>query len=332
MALTPDGAGNGTDGKAHRDRLIKLLARGPKRPSELSGRARLRAFGRTFYELVGDDLTDRAATLTYYSIFAIFPGLLVLVASVGLLGRPATRAVLEGIGSMTFGPTQQIFADGMVNLQDSRKEAGIVAVAGLVIAFWSATGYVGAFMRAANAIYEVPEGRPLWKTLPVRLVITAITGLVLALSASAIVFTGRLAVQIGRALGMSDERVRLFELMKWPLLVLVFALLMALLYWSAPNAQQGGFRWITPGSVLATLVWLLVSGGFAFYLSRFDSFDRTYGALGGVVIFLVWIWLTNVAVLLGAEFDAELARARAIAAGLPEDEAPYVPMRDVPQP
>ncbi len=322
---------NGEDGRAHRERLLKLLARGPARPSELSRRERLRAFGRTLYELLGDDLTDRAATLTYYAVLAIFPGLLVLVAGVGLLGQPATRSVVEGIGTMTFGPTQQILAKGIADLQDNPREAGIIAIIGLIIAFWSATGYVGAFMRAANAIYEVPEARPLWKTLPVRLFLTAVTGLVLALSAFAIVFTGRLAALIGRAIGIDPERVRLIDIVKWPVLVIVFALLLALLYWAAPNARQGGFHWITPGSLLATMVWLIVSGGFGFYLSRFDSFDRTYGALGGVIIFLVWIWLTNVAVLLGAEYDAELARARAIAAGLPQDETPYLPLRDVPK-
>ncbi|WP_117211216.1 YihY/virulence factor BrkB family protein [Allorhizocola rhizosphaerae] len=317
--------------KAQRDRLLKLLARGPRRPSDLSRRDRLRAFGRTLYELLGDDLTDRAAALTYYAVLAVFPGLLVLVAGVGLLGPPATRSVVEGIGTMTFGPTQQIIANGVADLQDNPREAGVIAIVGLVIAFWSATGYVGAFMRAANAIFEVPEARPLWKTLPVRLFITVVTGLVLALSAFAIVFTGRLAVQIGHAVGIDADRVRLIDIVKWPVLVVVFALLLAVLYWAAPNARHGGFRWITPGSLLATLVWLLVSGGFAFYVSRFDSFDRNYGTLGGVIVFLVWIWLTNVAVLLGAEFDAELARARAIAAGLPDDETPYLPLRDVPK-
>lgn len=340
MAVTPehthhdapeDTHDSGPDGRAHRDRLLKLLARGPKRPSELSVRARWRALGRTLFELLRDDLTDRAATLTYYAILAVFPGLLVLASSLSVLGRPVTRSVLDGIGEMAFGPTQQIIADGIANLQSSRREAGIVAVIGLIVAFWSAAGYVGAFMRATNAIYDVPEGRPLWKTIPLQLLITALTGAVLALSASAIVFTGRLAQQVGRAMGISDERVRLFDIVKWPVLVIVFALLLAILYWAAPNARQGGFRWITPGSVLATIAWLLVSGGFAYYISVFDSFDRTYGALGGVIVFFVWLWLTNVAVLLGAQFDAELARARAVAAGLPEHTSPYLPLREVPK-
>jgi membrane protein len=201
----------------------------------------------------------------------------------------------------------------------------------LLVAFYSATGYVGAFIRAANAIYDVPEGRPVWKTLPLRILITIVTGLFLALSALTVAFTGRLAERIGAAMNIDPDRVKTFDVAKWPLLMIAFALLMALLYWAAPNARQGGFRWITPGSLLATVVWIAVSGGFALYVARFNSYDRTYGALGGVIVFLVWMWLTNIAVLLGAEFDAELARERAIAAGLPRQAEPYLPMRDLPK-
>lgn len=277
----------------------------------LSKGAYLRAFGRTVRELFGDDLMDRAASLTYYGILAIFPGLLVLVATVGLLGGPAIRSLVEGFGDMTFGPTQQIIADSTASLANNRKQAGIAAIAGLVIALWSATGYVGAYMRAANSIHEVRELRPLWKLVPLRIFITAITGLVLAVSAFAIVFSGRLALLVGRLFGVADERMKAFDVAKWPLLVAVFIMLLALLYWVSPQGRAGGFRWITPGSVLATVVWLLASSGFAFYVTQFDSFNRTYGTLGGVIIFLVWMWLTNVAVLLGADFDAELQRARA---------------------
>jgi membrane protein len=178
----------------------------------------------------------------------------------------------------------------------------------------------------------VPEGRPLWKTLPIQLFFTAITGVFFAVSALAVIFTGRLATNAGRALGFEQQTVRIFEIFKWPVLVVAVSLMIALLYWAAPNARQGGFRWITPGSLLAVIAWVAVSVGFAVYISRFDTYNRTYGALGGVIVFLVWLWLTNVAILLGAEFDAELSRARAIASGLPAKAEPYVPMRDVPKP
>ncbi|WP_020523231.1 YihY/virulence factor BrkB family protein [Catelliglobosispora koreensis] len=317
-------------GVVYRERLTRLLARGPRRPSELSGRAFLRVTGRTFRELLDDDLTDRAATLTYYGIMSIFPGMLVLVAGVGLLGDAATQSVVEGIRELTFGPAQQFIRDGIDRLQDNRNEAGIVAIVGLVVAFYSASGYVGAFIRAANDIYDVPEGRPLWKTLPLRLMITVVTGLFLAVSVLAVVFTGRIADAAGTMLGMQKGTIQTFDVLKWPFLILAFGLLLAMLYWAAPNARQGGFRWITPGSILATLLWIAASGGFAYYVSHYGSYDRIYGTLGGVIVFLVWMWITNVAVLLGAEFDAELARERAIAAGLPKHAQPYLPLRDVP--
>jgi membrane protein len=317
--------------KAYRDRLVRLLARAPKRPSELTWRSWFRVFKGTVSEFIDDELTDRAAALTYYGILSIFPGLLVLLAGVGLLGRAATEEVAANIQALTPGPAREIIANGIENLQQNQGAAGVLALVGLAIAFWSATGYIGAFMRAANAIYDVPEGRPLWKTLPIQIFVTTITGMFLAVSAPAVVFTGRLASQAGRALGIEEEAVRVFDIAKWPVLVVGVGLLLALLYWAAPNARQGGIRWITPGSVLAVVVWIVVSAGFAFYIAHFDSYNKTYGALGGVIIFLVWLWLTNVAVLLGAEFDAELGRARAIAAGLPQQAEPYLPLRDVPK-
>jgi membrane protein len=189
----------------------------------------------------------------------------------------------------------------------------------LAIAFWSATGYVGAYMRAANSIHQVREERPLWKLVPLRIFVTAVTGLVLALSAFAIFFSGRLAVMVGHLLGVSEDRVKAFDIVKWPVLVAVFIMLLALLYWISPHGRADGFQWLTQGSVLATVVWLIASSGFAFYVSWFDSFNRTYGTLGGVIIFLVWMWLTNIAVLLGADFDAELRNARAALSAEPDD-------------
>lgn len=318
--------------KAYRERLIRLLARAPERPSDLNWRSWFGVVKRTITEYIDDDLGDRAASLTYYGILSIFPGLLVLVAGLGLLGESITDTVVANIRQLTPGPAREIIATGIENLNENQGAAGILAVVGLAIAFYSASSYIGGFMRAANRIYDVPEGRPLWKTVPIQLAFTAVTGIFLATSALAVFFTGRIAQQAGRVLGLEQATVRVFDIVKWPVLVVAAALMIALLYWAAPNARQGGFRWITPGSLLAVVVWVIVSAGFAFYISRFASYNKTYGTLGGVIIFLVWLWLTNVAILLGAEFDAELGRARAIAAGLPRDAEPYVPLRDVPRP
>jgi membrane protein len=310
--------------------LVKLLARGPKRPSELSFRIWLQVCRRTVVEFIDDNLDDKAAALTYYSIMSIFPGLLVFVAAVGLLGRDATETIINDLRTITPGPGRQIIADSIENLQRNQGTAGVLAIVGVAVAFWSATGYIGAFTRAANQIYDVPEGRPLWKTLPMQFLFTIATGLFLAASALAVVFSGRLAEQAGAALGVKDQAVEVFEVAKWPVLALGVSCMLALLYWAAPNVRHGGFRWITPGTLVAMVTWIAASAGFVYYVSQFDTYNKTYGTLGGVIVFLVWLWLTNVAVLLGAEFDAELARARAMAAGLPRHAEPYLPLRDIP--
>ncbi|MGE5828797.1 MAG: YihY/virulence factor BrkB family protein [Micromonosporaceae bacterium] len=317
-------------GRAHRERLIRLLKRGPRRPSELGVRAWLRVLTRTVSEFIKDDLSDRAAALTYFGVLSIFPGLLVLAAGVGLLGREATRTVMVNIQELTPGLARQIINDAVENLQRSQGTASLVAIIGLGVAFWSASGYVGSFMRAANTIYDVPEGRPMWKTIPIQITVTLLTGVFLAVTSLAVFLTGRVAEVVGRLVGLEADFVRAWDYAKWPVLVILIGFLIDVLYWAGPNARQGGFRWITPGSVVAVVAWLVVSAGFAFYIAHFNSYNKTYGTLGGVIVFLVWLWLTNVAILLGAEFDAELARARAIAAGLPPHAEPYVPMRDVP--
>ena len=315
----------------YHDWLQRLLRRAPQRPGELPARTWWRVVLRTIAEFFNDELMDRAAALTYYSIMSIFPGLLLLISALGLLGRSTTNEVLANIQTLTPGPARDILARGIENLQNSQRAAGVLAIVGLLVAAWSATGYIGAFMRAANSIYDVPEARPFWKTLPIQLAVTLITGLFLAVSALAVIFTGRLAQIAGRTLGVEQEAIRVFDIAKWPVLIIAVGFLIALLYWAAPNARLGGFRWITPGSLVALFIWVAASAGFAFYISQFDSYNRTYGTLGGVIIFLVWLWLTNLAVLIGAEFDAELGRSRAILAGLPPDAEPYLPLRDVPR-
>jgi membrane protein len=225
-------------------------------------------------------------------------------------------------------PAGQILKDGAKSLTESQGAAGILLVVGLGGALWSASGYVAAFMRASNAIYDVPEGRPIWKTLPSRLGVTIVVGVMLAISAVMVVFTGALADKVGNAIGAGSVLLTAWGIIKWPVLVILVSLMFAILYWASPNAKQGGFRWVSPGGLLAVLVWIIASVGFAIYVANFGSYNKTYGALGGVIIFFVWLWISNIAVLLGAEFDAELHRGRAIAAGHPEDEEPFVELRD----
>ena len=283
---------------------------------------------RTIREFREDNLTDWAAALTYYGILAIFPMLIVLVSILGLIGTSATQPLIANLGKVAPGPAQQIFTSAITNLQKSQGTAGVLFVVGLVGALWSASGYVAAFMRASNAIYDVEEGRPIWKTAPVRVGVTLVLVLLLAVSAVAVVLTGGLAKQVGNVLGVGGSAVTAWDIAKWPVLLLVISLIFAILYWASPNVRHPGFRWVSAGSVLAVVVWIAASAGFAFYVANFGSYNKTYGALGGVIVFLVWLWISNVAVLLGAEFNAELARGREMKAGAPADREPFLKPRD----
>jgi YihY family inner membrane protein len=282
---------------------------------------------RTFKEFRVDNLSDWAAALTYYSVLSIFPALLVLISLIDLTGQSTIPALLNNLDQVAPSSVNVILRDAITNLQPTQGSAGIVALIGLAAALWSASAYVAAFMRASNAIYDVPEGRPVWKTVPIRLGVTALVMLLLAVSAFAVVATGGLADRIGRLLGISKAAVTAWDIAKWPVLLLLVSFMFALLYWASPNAKQG-FRWVTPGGILAVVVWVVASVAFALYVANFSSYNKTYGSLAGVIIFLVWLWISNIAILLGAELNAELERSRAIAAGHPADAEPYMELRD----
>jgi membrane protein len=284
---------------------------------------------RTVREFRDDNLTDWAAALTYYSVLAIFPALIVLVSVLGLVGESATQPLIDNLGSVAPGPAKEIMTSALENLQGDRGAAGVLFVVGLLAALWSASGYVAAFMRASNSIYDMEEGRPVWKTLPVRVGLTLVLLFLLAITAIAVVLTGGIAQKVGDLIGLGSTAVDAWNIAKWPVLLLVVSFMFALLYWAAPNVKHPGFRWISPGGVLAVVAWLIASGAFALYVSNFGSYNKTYGALGGVVVFLVWLWISNIVILLGAEFNAELERERAIEDGMrPEDKEPFVEPRD----
>jgi membrane protein len=301
---------------------------GPDSPGHLSGRDLWTAVKRAGKEFSEDNISDWAAALTYYGVLSIFPGLLVLVSVLGLFGSDVTRPIVDSLGSLAPGAVQEILNNAADGLDNGQGAAGVMAIVGLLVALWSASGYVGAFMRAANAIYDVPEGRPVWKTLPIRLGVTVVTGVMLVVSAGIVVFTGELADKVGQALGLGSAVVTAWDYAKWPVLVILVSLMFAILYWASPNARQGGFRWVSPGGLVAVLLWLAASGGFAIYAANFASYNKTYGTLAGIIVFLVWLWISNLAVLFGAELDAELERQRAARAGHPENEEPYLQLRD----
>lgn len=300
----------------------------PSGPSEMpwkSWRAVLRG---TLKEFRDDDLTDRAAALTYYGILSLFPALLVLVSLLGIAGQSATSAVLDHVQQLAPGAARDVIGDAVRQLQANSGIGSIMAIVGLALALWSASGYVAAFIRTSNAVYDVPEGRPVWKVLPLRLALTILLVILAVLSALIVVFTGAVARRAGDVLGVGDTALTVWSIAKWPVLVVLVTLMIAILYWASPNAKVRGFTWVTPGSFLALVIWMIASAGFAFYAANFASYNKTYGTFAGVIVFLVWLWITNIAVLLGLEFDAETARQRAIAGGYPPQQEPYVEPRD----
>jgi membrane protein len=304
-------------------------ATAPDAPTDLGGRGWWAALKRTVKEFREDNLTDWAAALTYYSVLAIFPALIVLVSILGLVGESATQPLIDNLGTVAPGPAKEIVTNAIKNLQGDQGAAGVLFIVGLIGALWSASGYVAAFMRASNSIYDMPEGRPVWKTMPVRVGLTLILLFLLAITTLAVVLTGALAHRVGNLIGVGNTAVDAWNIAKWPVLLIVVSFMFALLYWAAPNVKQPGFRWVSPGGILAIVGWLIASAAFAFYVGSFGSYNKTYGALGGVIVFLVWLWISNIVILLGAEFNAELERGRAIEGGMrPPDREPFAEPRD----
>jgi membrane protein len=305
------------------------MARSPDTPTDLQKRTWFGTLKRTVSEFKDDNLTDWAAALTYYAVLSIFPALIALISLVGLVVDPATvtRVLTETVAAL--GPESAVdtFRSPIENIANSQSTAGVLLIVGLAGALWTASGYTGAFMRASNAIYEREEGRPFWKLRPFQILVTLVLVLMAALVVVALIVSGPVAEAIGGAVGLGDTAVTAWQIAKWPVMLVVVMFMLAVLYWSSPNAKPAGFRWVSPGSVLAVVAWIIASAAFAFYVANFGSYNETYGTLGGVVVFLVWLWITNVAVLLGAELNAETERGREIEAGMPgaeeEIQAPY---------
>jgi membrane protein len=314
----------------NRHRGDQAVDGGPSKPTELPARSWWAVLRRTVREFRDDHLTDWAAALTYYSAMSLFPALLVLVALVGVFGQypETTDAILKMVRKIGPESTVETVRGPIRSVVRQKGGAGALLGLGLLGALWSASGYIGAFMRASNVIYEIEEGRPFWKLRPIQLLVTILMILLAALVALSIVATGPVAEAIGEGIGLEDAAVTAWEIAKWPVLVVIVITMFAILYRVAPNVRLPGFRWISPGAVVAILIWLVASAGFALYVTNFGSYNKTYGSLGAVIVFLVWLWITNLAVLLGAEFNAELERGRELEAGQPAEEELQLPPKD----
>jgi membrane protein len=297
-------------------------------PAEKRGLWRAAA-KRTFGEFADDQLQDRAAALTYYAVLSIFPGLLVVVSLLGLLGKQ-TKPLVDNLTQAAPGNVQTLIKPVTANLQNGHSSAGFAAILGIVLALWSASAYIAAFIRASNVIYDVPEGRPFWKTTPIRLGVTVLITVMLVASALLVIVSGGVARHVGQVLGIGSTAVTVWNIAKWPVLLIIVILMISILFWVAPNAKrEKGFQLISPGGAIAVIVWLIVSGLFAFYVANFSHYNKTYGSIAGVIILLIWLWISNLAILFGAEFNAELERGRAAADGhFPLGQEPYVELRD----
>jgi membrane protein len=288
---------------------------------------------RSVREFQADNLTDWAAALTYYGILALFPALVCLVALVGLFGQyPRTVDALLGIASQVgAGSAVHTLRGPISGVVRAKGGAGALLGIGLLGALWSASGYIGALTRASNVIYETREGRPFWKLRPLQILLTLAMVFLLALLAVSLVMTGSLARAVGSTIGLGTTAITVWDWLKWPVMVVVVMGMFSVLYWAAPNVRQPGFRWISPGAVVAVVLWIVASLLFGVYVANFGSYNKTYGSLGGVVAFLVWLWISNVALLFGAELNSELERQRELDAGEPAEHTLQLPPRDAPK-
>lgn len=304
----------------------------PDAPTHIEKRAWKYIFKRTISEFTKDQCTDAAAGLTYYTILAVFPALVATFSLLGIFGQndEAANAVLGLIEEVAPGDAANTLR-GPIEQLSNAPGAGFAFVSGILIALWSASGYVGAFSRVMNRIYGVDEGRPFWKLRSMQLIVTVIAVVSLAIAALALVLSGDIMRAVGDALNASDGVQTTWSILKWPLLVFVIVFLVAVLYYATPNARQPKFRWISLGALMAILVLAIATIGFGIYVTNFSSYDRTYGSLAGVVVFLLWVWIANLALLFGAEFDAELERGRQLQGGMPAEKDIQLSPRDARQ-
>jgi len=291
-------------------------------PTEVAASGWWATLKRTASEFQEDNLTDWAAALTYYALLSLFPALIAMVSLIGIFGDPTstTSSLTEIITEIGPESAAETFRGPIESITEHRGTAGVTFILGLVVALWSASSYTGAFMRASNVIYETREGRPFWKLRPLQVLVTLVMIVMVTLLAVSLVLTGPIVSAIAGPLGIGPTAVDVWNVAKWPVMGLVFLLMLAILYYASPNAKLRGFKWVTPGSLAAIVVWIVASALFGFYVANFGSYDKTYGTLGGLVALLVWFWISNLAILFGHQLNAELERSVEIEEGRPRAE------------
>lgn len=332
MNARSTGSDSASDRPGEVDEASRPDSEDPRKPGSvgsLSGRTWKHVGRLTLREFSKDQCTDLAAALTYYSVLAMFPAAIALASLLGVFGQGSTAVdkVLQIVGDVAGSSTADSIRPTLETLSQA-PGAGLALILGLAGALWSASGYVGAFGRAMNRVYEIDEGRPIWKLRPMMVLITAVMLVMVTVALVILVVSGPVAQSIGDIIGVGSTVVLIWQIAKWPLLLVLVVLIVAILYYSTPNVQPPKFRWLSMGAVVAILVWALASTGFAFYVANFSSYNKTYGALAGVVVLLLWLWLTNLSLLIGAELDAEIERGRELQGGIRAEETIQLPARD----
>jgi membrane protein len=301
----------------------------PDSPGDMKKGSWLYVARRTMREFSKDQCTDLAAALTYYAVLALFPALIALLSILGLVGQgpKIVSSMLDIMSTSGLAGVAKTLGPTLKQLTNT-PGAGLALIIGLATALWSASGYVGSFGRAMNRIYEIREGRPVWKLRPVMLLVTLVSVILVAIVALGLVVSGPIAQKVGDAVGLGSTAVMVWNIAKWPVMLAIVVFIVALLYYATPNIKQPKFRWLSIGAIVAILVWVIASALFGFYVSNFSSYNKTYGSLAGVIVFLLWLWLTNIALLFGAELDAELERGRELQAGVAAEKSVQLPPRD----
>ncbi len=291
-------------------------------PAEIQASSWWATLKRTASEFQEDNLTDWAAALTYYALLSLFPAVIAMVSLIGLFGDPTstTRSLTEIITEIGPQSAAETFRGPIESVTESRGTAGFTFVLGIALSLWSASGYTGAFMRASNVIYETREGRPFWKLRPLQVLVTLVMIVLVTLLALSLVLTGPIVSAVAGPLGIGSTAIDVWNVAKWPVMALVFLVMLSILYYASPNAKLRGFRWITPGSVVAIFAWIVASALFGFYVANFGSYDKTYGTLGGLIALLVWFWISNLAILFGLQLNSEVERSAEIEEGMPRAE------------
>lgn len=326
MSRSPDPAASGPDGAPPRAGATEA----PDSPTvNVTRPVWFYVLRRTVRNVLAHRALDLAAALTYYAVLAVGPALIALVSTLGIVGRSeqVLRSAMRVVGDLAPASTVQA-VEPVVNRIAASPSAGLGLVLGIAGALWSASGYVGAFGRMMNTVFQVEEGRPIWKLKPQVVLVTSVLLVLVATVGTLLVVSGPIAVALGRAIGWADATVRVWNTLKWPIVLLLVVVVVTLLYYGTPNVRRPRVRLLSAGAVVAILAWALASLGFAYYVSRFSTYDATYGSLAGLVVFLLWLWITNVALVFGAELDAEIERRRQLLAGVPAEESLQLPMRD----